>query len=144
MNESAVTGVPSWNVQPWFILMFQVIWSLDVIDDAIAFCGAAVLGSYVTRPVKILSMTLPPPVSLVLAGTNGFCGSDPLMVTVPLPPPLLLEPPQPVSARANTAPPTSRALRVRIALSFVSSPLPTRPRLRQSIVIAAGVTVSNG
>src|SRR4051812_31402263 len=66
----------------------------------------------------MLSMILPPPVSLVLAGINGFCGSEPFAVMIAVGSPAGLSPPPPVehplstSALAIARPPAAAAIRV--------------------------------
>src|SRR5688572_25570399 len=74
MNESEVTGVPSWNVQS-LSLMVHVFESSDSMDSATPSACSVVSGSYVIRPVQRASMTSPPLVSDVLVGTSGFSGS---------------------------------------------------------------------
>src|SRR5690625_4063060 len=65
--------------------------------SATASSGAAVSESYLTRPVHIASMMLPPPTSFVVVGIRGFCGSVLLTDTVPVGPSALppADPPSP-------------------------------------------------
>src|SRR5215207_9068949 len=65
----------------------------------------------------MLSMILPPPVSLVLAGISGFCGSEPFAVTIAVGSPSGVSPPpveHPLSTRALAiaSPPAAAAIRV--------------------------------
>src|SRR5687768_13911480 len=104
MNESEVTGVPSWNVQS-LSLMVHVFESSDSMDSATPSACSVVSGSYVIRPVQRASMTSPPLVSDVLVGTSGFSGSPmysenepPLAPSSPLSP---SSPPHAVAASAR-------------------------------------------
>ncbi len=65
----------------------------------------------------MLSMILPPPVSLVFAGINGFCGSEPFAVMIAVESPEGVSPPSaehPLSTRAlaMARPPAAAAIRV--------------------------------
>lgn len=64
------------------------------------FCAWAVSGSYRFSPRKIMSRTLPPCTSLVLAGSSGFCGSPQDEVSTAEPSPPLPPPPQAVASSA--------------------------------------------
>ena len=91
------------------ILILKTLESLVSIDSASAFCGAPPLFGYSTRPVHIQSMILPPPVSVVFAGTSGFSGWMPSMtiapsLLAPASPPLLSPLEQPAATSANAAP----------------------------------------
>src|SRR5919206_548590 len=89
----AVTGVPSWNVQPGLILMVKVLLSVVVIESATRSDVWPVLTSYFTSPANRASITSPPFCSVVLPGINGFSGSPHSTLTVwadrssPPPPP---------------------------------------------------------
>ncbi|CAG6396067.1 exported hypothetical protein [Actinacidiphila cocklensis] len=75
---------------------------------------------YCFRPRKIMSSTLPPCTSLVLAGSSGFCGSPQEARTMPPPlppvelllPPLSLLLPQAAAVRATAVTPTANFTRV--------------------------------
>ncbi|WP_245719231.1 hypothetical protein [Micromonospora rhizosphaerae] len=58
-------------------MMVKTFESLVSMDSASAFCGAPPLFGYSTRPVHSESTILPPPVSVVFAGTSGFSGWTP-------------------------------------------------------------------
>ncbi len=98
-----MTFSPLEKVQPLLTLMVKFRESLVSMDRASMSVALPVLGSYFFRPRKIMSRTLPPCTSLVLAGSSGFCGSpqEELSTAPPVPPPLEPPPPQPVAARAS-------------------------------------------
>ena len=106
MKDSAVTGVPSVNFQPDLILMvYWVASSFGVMDSATSLEALPSL-SKETRRENSRSTGLPPPVSLVLPGISGFCGSElyAVMMLEPAVSPeaaLLLEPPQALSSMAT-------------------------------------------
>ena len=106
MKDSAVTGVPSVNFQPDLILMvYWVASSFGVMDSATSLEALPSL-SKETRRENSRSTGLPPPVSLVLPGISGFCGSGlyAVMMLEPAVSPeaaLLLEPPQALSSMAT-------------------------------------------
>ena len=70
-----MTFSPLLNVQPSLIVMVKFCESVVSIFSASMSLALPVFGSYLFRPRKIMSRTLPPCTSLVLAGSSGFCGS---------------------------------------------------------------------
>ena len=80
-----MTGSPLENFQPFLSVMVKFCWSRggDRVGDPVLGL-APVFGSYFFRPRKIMSRTLPPCTSLVLAGSSGFCGSPQEARTTPL------------------------------------------------------------
>lgn len=101
-----MTASPLLNFQPSLIVMVKFCESVLSTFSASMSSAAPVLALYRLSPRKIMSRTLPPWTSLVLAGSSGFCGSphEELTTPVPSPPPLSLSPPpQAVAARATAA-----------------------------------------
>ena len=94
------------NFQPDLILMvYWVASSFGVMDSATSLEALPSL-SKETRRENSRSTGLPPPVSLVLPGISGFCGSElyAVMMLEPAVSPeaaLLLEPPQALSSMAT-------------------------------------------
>jgi hypothetical protein len=44
-KDSAVTGVPSWKVQPGLSLTVQLVWSVDSIDSATPVYSASLVST---------------------------------------------------------------------------------------------------
>jgi hypothetical protein len=69
-----VTGVPSWNVQPSFRVIVQVVLSSDSIDSATPVYSTDPSLVYSTSPVHSALTICEPSLSVVLPGTSGFSG----------------------------------------------------------------------